>query len=125
MSLKITKGKKHSDWLLVDADFRSLQMCLAMADCGLNDEGIDQVCYDIYGPGGSNDAHSVTGFNTFISPIHGKIIEIEDIDTGKKTVFGHEQKIKIKRKNLIGDLEDKVILGKEFAEDDIFVSYDD
>lgn len=123
MGLKIKRNKERSDWLLVDADFRSLQMCLAMADCGLNDKGIDQVCYDIYGPGGSNDAHSVTGFNTFISPIHGKIIEIEDLETGKKTVFGHKQKIAIERKDFTGKYNKIEILGEEFREDDKFVSY--
>ena len=70
-----------------------------------------------------NDAHSVTGFNTFISPIHGKIIEIEDVDTGKKTVFGHEQKIKIKRKDFTGNLNEIEVLGKDFREDDVFISY--
>lgn len=122
MGLKINKNSSKSDWLLVDADFRSLQMALAMADCGLNKDGINQVCYDIYGPGGSNDAHSVTGFNTFIAPIGGQIIEIED-ENGKKTVFGEEQSIKIKRKNFVGDLEDMTIKGKEFQSTDIFVSY--
>jgi hypothetical protein len=89
-----------------------------MADCGLNAKGIDQVCYDIYGPGGSNDAHSVTGYNTFITPIHGKILEIEDMDTGKKIVFGHEQKIQIKRNGTPME-----VLGKDFKETDEFVSY--
>lgn len=97
-------------------------MALAMADCGLNKNGVDQVCYDIYGPGGSNDAHSVTGFNTFISPVHGQVIEIED-ESGKKTVFGEEQKIKIQRKDLTGKLNDMEIFGKDFKEDDVFISY--
>ena len=103
--------------------FNDWHMCLAMADCGLNENGIDQVCYDIYGPGGSNDAHSVTGFNTFISPIHGKILEIEDPETGEKHIFGHEQKIKIKRKSFTGELTDMEVLGKDFRPDDVFVSY--
>ena len=90
-----------------------------MADCGLNSKGIDQVCYDIYGPGGSNDAHSVTGYNTFISPIHGKILEITDTETGKKFVFGHEQTIKIKR-----DGQEMTCLGKEFRENDEFIGYE-
>lgn len=106
----------------MQTDFRSLQMALAMADCALNKNGIDKVCYDIYGPGGSNDAHSVTGFNTFIAPINTQIIEIED-ENGKKIIFGENQKIKIKRKNKNNDFEDIEILGKEFKADDIFVSY--
>lgn len=124
MALKIKRNVENkSDWLLVDADFRSLQMCLAMADCGLNSEGIDQVCYDIYGPGGSNDAHSVTGFNTFIQPIHGKILELTCEKTGKKYVFGHEQKIKVKRKDLTDNSEEKEILGKDFDPSvDIYIS---
>ena len=70
-----------------------------------------------------NDAHSVTGFNTFISPIHGKIIEIEDLETGKKTVFGHKQKIAIERKDFTGKYNKIEILGEEFREDDKFISY--
>ena len=66
---------------------------------------------------------SVTGFNTFISPIHGKIIEIEDLETGKKTVFGHKQKIAIERKDFTGKYNKIEILGEEFREDDKFVSY--
>ena len=57
--ITISKTKK-SDYLLVDADFRGLQMALAFADCGFNDKGMDQVAYDIYGPSGHCDAHSVT-----------------------------------------------------------------
>lgn len=120
--ISIKKNDSRSDWLLVDADFRSLQMCIAMADCGLNKHGIDKVCYDIYGPGGSNDAHSVTAFSTFMAPIHFPVIEIED-EKGNKTVFCEEQEIKIKRKNLAGGFDDLTIQGKDFKEDDIFVSY--
>lgn len=65
----------------------------------------------------------MTGFNTFIQPIHGKIIEIEDEETGKKTIFGHKQKIKIKRKNFTGDFDEIEILGEEFRPNDVFVSY--
>ncbi len=119
--LSITKTKK-SDYLLVDADFRGLQMALAFADCGFNKNGMDKVAYDIFGPSGHCDAHSVTGFNTFISPVHGKILEITDKD-GKKIIFGHEQKIRIKRKNLVGNEDVIDILGKEFKPDDEFVSY--
>lgn len=60
----------------------------------------------------------MTGYNTFITPIHGKILEIEDMDTGKKIVFGHEQKIQIKRNGTPME-----ILGKDFKETDEFVSY--
>ena len=94
-----------------------------MADCGLNEKGIDQVCYDIYGPGGNNDSHSVTGYNTFISPINEKVIEITDTETGEKHIFGRTQKIAIRRKNLVGEDEEMNILGSEFREDDVFVGY--
>ena len=57
--LSINKTKK-SDYLLVDADFRGLQMALAFADCGFNKNGMDKVAYDIFGPSGHCDAHSVT-----------------------------------------------------------------
>lgn len=124
MALKIKRNVENkSDWLLVDADFRGLQMALAFADCGLNPNGADAVAYDIYGKTGHCDAHSVTGFNTFIQPIHGKIIEITNEDTGEKTIFGHEQKINIKRKDLTGNYSEIQILGKDFRPDDIFVSY--
>ena len=111
-----------SDWLLVDCDFTSLQMILAFADCGLNKKGIDQIAYDIYGETGHQDAHSATAFNTFCFPTHLPIIEIED-ENGKKIFFGEDQKIKIKRLGLIDDDEEKVIKGKEFQCDDIFLEY--
>lgn len=97
-------------------------MALAFADCGFNEDGMDKVAYDIFGPSGHCDAHSVTGFNTFISPVHGKILEIED-ESGKKIVFGHEQKIRIKRPNLVGEKEVMEVLGKEFLPTDEFISY--
>ena len=58
--LRINRDTKKSDWLLVDADFRGLQMALAFADCGLNSNGADAVAqaYDIYGKTGHCDAHS-------------------------------------------------------------------
>ena len=137
MALKIKKQEKYSDYLLVDADFRSLQMCLAMADEGLNANGIDKVSYDIYQDEamtlrssgvelkdidwskmkmGNNDAHSVTATNVFIKPTGKMIIDIVDNDTGEKFSFGEDQTIKIKRNG-----QDMEIKGKDFREDDIFV----
>jgi hypothetical protein len=137
MALKIKKQEKYSDYLLVDADFRSLQMCLAMADEGLNTNGIDKVSYDIYQDEamtlrssgvelkdidwskmkmGNNDAHSVTATNVFIKPTGKMVIDIVDNDTGEKFSFGEDQTIKIKRNG-----QDMEIKGKEFKEDDIFV----
>jgi hypothetical protein len=113
---------KKSDWLLVNADFRSLQMILAFADCGLNKHGIDQIAYDIYSEKGCMDAHSVTAFNTFCKPVNLDIIEIED-DVGNKTIFGENQKIKVKRKGLLDEPEEIEILGKDFERDDEFIGY--
>ena len=113
---------ENSDWLIADCDFVSLQMILAFADCGLNKKGIDRIAYDIYGDKGHQDAHSATAFNTFCFPTHLEIIEIED-KNGKKIIFGEEQKIKIKRKGLIGDKEDIIIKGSEFMADDLFLEY--
>ncbi len=137
MALKIKKQDKYSDYLLVDADFRSLQMCLAMADEGLNVNGIDKVSYDIYQDEamtlrssgvelkdidwskvkiGNNDAHSVTATNVFIKPTGKMVIDIVDNDTGEKFSFGEDQTIKIKRNG-----QDMEIKGKDFREDDVFV----
>lgn len=137
MALKIKKQEKYSDYLLVDADFRSLQMCLAMADEGLNVNGIDKVSYDIYQDEamtlrssgvelkdidwskvkiGNNDAHSVTATNVFIKPTGKMVIDIVDNDTGEKFSFGEDQTIKIKRND-----QDMEIKGKDFREDDVFV----
>lgn len=137
MALKIKKQEKYSDYLLVDADFRSLQMCLAMADEGLNVNGIDKVSYDIYQDEamtlrssgvelkdidwpnmkmGNNDAHSVTATNVFIKPTGKMVIDIVDNDTGEKFSFGEDQTIKIKRNG-----QDMEIKGKDFKEDDVFV----
>jgi hypothetical protein len=121
--LKIEKRKNDKkDWLLVNCDFRSLQMILAFADCGLNKTGIDDIAYTIYGENGCNDAHSVTALNTFCGPVHLQVIEIED-ENGKKFVFGENQKIKIRRKGLIDAPEEIEILGKEFERDDEFIGY--
>jgi hypothetical protein len=112
-------------------------MCLAMADEGLNPDGIDKVSYDIYQDEamtlrssgvelkdidwsnmkmGNNDAHSVTATNVFIKPTGKMVIDIVDNDTGEKFSFGEDQTIKIKRNG-----QDMEIKGKEFKEDDIFV----
>jgi hypothetical protein len=97
-------------------------MRLAFQDTGLNPRGVDQVAYDLYGPKGINDAHSMTGYNVFYQSINQDIIEIED-ENGKKFVFLPEQSIKIKRKNLSGELENLVIKGNQFIESDIFEGY--
>ncbi len=118
-------------------NLRSLQMCLAMADEGLNVNGIDKVSYDIYQDEamtlrssgvelkdidwskmkmGNNDAHSVTATNVFIKPTGKMIIDIVDNDTGEKFSFGEDQTIKIKRNG-----QDMEIKGKDFREDDIFI----
>jgi hypothetical protein len=121
--LKIQKNvNKKSDWLLVNCDFRSLQMLLAFSDCGINKDGISQIAYDIYGEKGCNDAHSVTALNTFCSPVHLQVIEIED-EKGNKHVFGEEQKIKIRRKGLLDEPEEIEIFGKKFEPDDEFIDY--
>jgi DNA polymerase I-like protein with 3'-5' exonuclease and polymerase domains len=108
------------NWLLVEADYASLQMRLAMQDEGLNLRGVDQISFDLYGPKGMKDAHSMTGFNVFFKPLNQKIIEIED-ESGKKIIFLPEQKIKIKRKNLSGELEELTIKGEQFIESDEFI----
>lgn len=118
-------------------NLRSLQMCLAMADEGLNVNGIDKVSYDIYQDEamtlrssgvelkdidwskmkmGNNDAHSVTATNVFIKPTGKMVIDIVDNETGEKFSFGEDQTIKIKRNG-----QDMEIKGKEFKEDDVFV----
>lgn len=113
--LKIEKTVESGidDWLLVEADFSSLQMRLAMQDEALNKDGIDLISYELYGEGNSGDAHSVTGFNVFCESIGRQIIEISD---GVNThIFLPEQKIKIKR-----DGKEMEILGEEFRETDEF-----
>lgn len=114
--LTIKKAKK-SDWLYVDADFRSLQMCLAMADCGLNKNGIDKICYDVYGVGGSNDAHSTTMFSVFVEPVNTQVIEIEN-EKGEKKVFGLDQMVTVRRGG-----QETSIKGEDFRPDDEFISY--
>jgi hypothetical protein len=98
-------------------------MNLAFGDCGINKDGIDAIAHSIYGPRGHSDPHSVTAFNTFCSPIHLNIIEIED-EEGHQYHFGEEQKIKIKRRGIIPE-DDEVleIEGKDFTFDDIFLDY--
>lgn len=92
-------------------------MCLGFADCALNAKGIDQVAYDIYGPTGNNDAHSVTAYNTFFAPVNAKVIEIED-EQGNKSWFGPDQKIKVKRAG-----REVAITGKEFVENDEYLGW--
>jgi|SRR5574344_1423143 hypothetical protein len=142
--LKIKKEKK-SDWLLCDFDFRSLQMCLAFADAGLNKNGIDKIGYTMYSDSimtdralgkdlsdidkskaliGDNDAHSHTGFSTFVESVNRQIIEIEDMDTHKKFVFDPEQKIKVRKGTPLGvNDKEEIILGKDFSANDVFVDY--
>jgi hypothetical protein len=93
-----------------------------MMDEGLNPNGLDQVCYDLYGPTGNQDAHSTTGFNVFCKAIGKDVIEIED-ENGKKIIFVPEQQIKIRRKGLIGDMEEMIIKGEQFLETDEFLGY--
>jgi hypothetical protein len=114
--LKIENNK--NDYLLVDADFRSLQMCLAFADCALNDDGIDQIAYDIYGSTGNNDAHSVTGYSTFCEPVKLGIIEVTN-DDGSQVFFGETQKIRVLKNGT-----ECVIIGNEFDETCTFLEYE-
>jgi hypothetical protein len=111
-----------SKWLLVEADFSSLQMRNAMCDEGLNPRGVDQISFDLYGPSGNQDAHSTTGFSVFSESRNQQIIEIEN-ENGKKIIFLPEQKIKIRRVNLSGEFEEIVIKGDHFIESDEFLEY--
>lgn len=92
-------------------------MCLAFADCALNDDGIDQIAYDIYGPNGNNDAHSVTAYSTFCEPIMLPIIEVTN-DDGSQIVFGENQKIIVNKNG--SEIE---IIGSQFDESCTFVGY--
>jgi hypothetical protein len=112
-------GNDTENWYLGEADFSALQMRNAFADEGLNSGGVDQICYDLFGPNGNGDPHSTTGFNVFFKPLNKDIIEIEN-ENGK-IKFLPEQKIKIRRKNLSGDLEEMEITGDNFMEDDEFI----
>lgn len=119
--LKIEK-KVKSDWLIINADFSSLQARQALADEGLNATGVDKIAYDIYGEDGVQDMHSMTAIETLYKPIHKQIIEIED-ENGKKFIFGEEQKIKVIKGDYIDDDKEQEILGKEFKEHYQFIGY--
>jgi DNA polymerase I-like protein with 3'-5' exonuclease and polymerase domains len=110
------------NWLLASADFSSLQMRMGMADEGLNKNGIDPVSIEVYGSNGHQDSHSSTGFSVFCESVHQEIIDIED-ENGKIISFLPQQKIKIKRKNLSGEIKEKIINGEMFVETDEFVNY--
>ena len=124
--LKIEKRKKvrvPGSWLIISADFASLQARLAFADAGINPQGVDPIAYEIFGEKGHRDFHSATTVGTFCKPVNFQIIEIENNVTGEKHIFGEEQKIRVKRKGLIGSPDETVIKGKEFLPTDDFVAY--
>lgn len=91
-------------------------MCLAFADCAYNDDGIDQIAYDIYGPGGHNDAHSTTGFNTFVKPLNTKVLDLE-LPNGEHTAVLPEQKVVIKRNGTPMEVH-----GSDLLETDEFIT---
>ena len=112
--LKITKRDcSKEEWALVEADFGSLQMRLAMQDEALNRSGVDKICYDLYGPTGHNDAHSQTAFNIFCEALNREIIELDD-----GTIFAPDQYIIVDRGG-----QEQEILGEDYKETDTFVRY--
>jgi DNA polymerase I-like protein with 3'-5' exonuclease and polymerase domains len=110
------------NWLLLAADYGSLQMRGAMSDEGLNKNGVDPICLEIYGPTGHQDSHSATAFSVFCDSIHQEVIDITD-DNGKVISFLPDQKIKVNRKNLNGDIEELIIKGEMFVETDEWIDY--
>ena len=117
-----TPPEGPDEWLIVNADFRALQLVLAFADCGLNRNGVDPVAYDIYDPEvGCMDAHSLTAHNVFCNSVNLDIIEIED-EAGNTYIFGEDQQIKIRRP-LITDSEELIIFGRDFQNTDEFLGY--
>ena len=118
---KITKTLSHEQGLkhykLCTCDYSALQTRLATIDTCLNDQGTDPTLKAIYAPGGLGDLHAVTGFNTFVGPLHKEIIDAVD-ESGKTWSFLPEQKMTIKRNG-----QDIVIRGSEIIETDSIVDY--
>jgi len=117
------ESHNSDEWLVISADFASLQFRLALADNGISKGGVDQIAYEIYGEKGHKDAHSATTVGTFVKPIHTKVIEIECEETGKKIIFGETQKIKVKRYGMIDEEDEIIIKGAEFQQTDEWIDY--
>ena len=121
ISKKLDKdcGLKH--YRLATFDFSSLQMRLCSIDSALNPSGQDLVLYNIYKDGSdTDDMHSMTGFKTFVEPLHKTVFDATD-DNGKTWTFMGIQKMKIKKRD--GSDGEEIVLGSEIKPTDTIIDY--
>ena len=123
MACKITKeytlkqGKE--EYLMLTADFGSLQMRLTTQDTTLNKSThgeCDPGLYEIYSEDSvCPDAHSATGKNTFVASINGQVYDIV-LEDGSTVKMYQEMFAKIKR-----DGKDLTVKVKDLLEGDDFI----
>ena len=123
MACKITKeytlkqGKE--EYLMLTADFGSIQMRLTTQDTTLNKSThgeCDPGLYEIYSEDSvCPDAHSATGKNTFVASINGQVYDIV-LEDGSTVKMYQEMFAKIKR-----DGKDLTVKVKDLLEGDDFI----
>lgn len=95
---KLSQGKE--EYLMLTADFGSLQMRLTTQDTTLNKSThgkCDPGLYEIYSEESvCPDAHSATGKNTFVASINGQVYDLE-LEDGSSVKLYQEMYAKIKR----------------------------
>lgn len=117
ISKKLSKEQGLKHYKLCTVDYSALQTRLATIDTALNEGGIDKNLFAIYEPGGLDDLHCMTAFNTFVGPLHRKVFDAID-ENGDTWTYLANQEMKILRNG-----EEMTVLGKDITETDSIVGY--
>lgn len=117
ISKKLSKEQGYQHYKLCTVDYSALQTRLATIDTALNEGGIDKNLLAIYEPGGLDDLHCMTAFNTFVNPLHRKVYDAVDENGNTWTYLGI-QEMKITR-----DGQEMTVLGKDILPTDSIVGY--
>ena len=87
----ISTEKEPEEYYLVSLDLASAQIREASIDQHLNQNGIDEVMYELYGTPDDDhpqygslfaDMHSVTAYNTFVKTVNQHVFDVHDDVTG-------------------------------------------
>jgi hypothetical protein len=127
--LAITREKEPEEYYLVTMDVASAQNREAGIDQILNENGIDEIMYELYGsptPEHPNygslygDMHSVTAFENLSAPVKAQVYEIHDDTTGKDWLCYQGSELWVKR-----DGKEIRVYVEDVKETDEIISYEE
>jgi hypothetical protein len=127
---EVTKEKGPEEYYLVTADVASAQNREAGIDQILNQKGIDDVMYQLYGSPSDEhpdygslfgDMHSVTAYETFVRTVNAEVIEIHDDSTGKDWLCYQGSELWVKRQ---GQKDNLRIYVEDLKDTDEIIDYE-